>query len=40
MIDRKTFNCGDLAALNALLGHTPRSYESFAKETAEAWRKQ
>ncbi len=27
----------DIAALTALLGHAPRSYRNFARETAEAW---
>jgi uncharacterized protein YbjT (DUF2867 family) len=30
---------GDLATLTALLGHPPRRYEDFAKETALAWQK-
>jgi uncharacterized protein YbjT (DUF2867 family) len=29
----------DLARLTALLGHAPRTFEAFAKETAEAWRR-
>jgi len=31
---------GDLATLTTLLGHAPRSYETFARETALEWRKQ
>jgi uncharacterized protein YbjT (DUF2867 family) len=30
----------DLARLTKLLGHAPRSFEAFAHETADAWRKQ
>jgi uncharacterized protein YbjT (DUF2867 family) len=30
---------GDVAALTALLGHAPRRYEDFAKETALAWQR-
>jgi uncharacterized protein YbjT (DUF2867 family) len=29
---------GDVATLTKLLGHPPRRYENFAKETLEAWR--
>jgi uncharacterized protein YbjT (DUF2867 family) len=29
---------GDLQTLTALLGHAPRSYEDFARETAQKWR--
>jgi hypothetical protein len=29
---------GDIETLTKLLGHPPRRYEDFAKETAEAWR--
>ena len=28
---------GDLETLTKLLGHAPRRYEDFARETAEAW---
>jgi len=28
---------GDLQTLTALLGHPPRSYEAFARETAQKW---
>jgi hypothetical protein len=28
---------GDIKALTELLGHPPRSYEDFARETALAW---
>ncbi len=28
---------GDVESLTALLGHAPRSYEAFAKETAASW---
>ena len=31
---------GDLATLTTLLGHAPRSYEAFARETVLEWRKQ
>ena len=31
---------GDLATLTALLGHAPRRYEDFARETAEKWDKE
>lgn len=31
---------GDLQTLTALLGHSPRSYEDFARETAQTWRSQ
>jgi len=31
---------GDLATLTALLGHAPRSYENFARETVLEWRKE
>jgi hypothetical protein len=27
----------DLETLTALLGHPPRSYEDFARETAQQW---
>jgi uncharacterized protein YbjT (DUF2867 family) len=30
---------GDVAALTKLLGHAPRTYESFAHETASEWQK-
>ena len=30
---------GDLATLTTLLGHAPRSYETFARETALEWKK-
>lgn len=30
---------GDVAALTKLLGHAPRRYEDFARETAVAWQK-
>jgi hypothetical protein len=30
---------GDLKMLTALLGHAPRRYEDFAKETALEWKK-
>jgi len=30
----------DLAALTKLLGHPPRRYEDFARETAQAWQEQ
>jgi uncharacterized protein YbjT (DUF2867 family) len=29
---------GDLETLTALLGHSPRTYEAFARETAAEWR--
>lgn len=29
---------GDIETLTALLGHPPRRYEDFARETADAWR--
>jgi hypothetical protein len=29
---------GDLATLTALLGHVPRHYEDFAKETVLEWK--
>jgi hypothetical protein len=28
---------GDIETLTKLLGHAPRRYEDFAKETVEAW---
>ena len=28
----------DLETLTALLGHAPRSYEAFARETADTWK--
>ena len=28
---------GDLETLTALLGHLPRTYEAFARETAAEW---
>lgn len=31
---------GDLETLTALLGHAPRTYESFARETVVEWKKQ
>jgi uncharacterized protein YbjT (DUF2867 family) len=31
---------GDIEALTELLGHPPRSYEDFARETALAWQKE
>jgi uncharacterized protein YbjT (DUF2867 family) len=31
---------GDIEALTELLGHRPRSYEDFARETALAWQKE
>ena len=31
---------GDLKTLTALLGHPPRRYEDFARETAQAWQKE
>lgn len=31
---------GDIKALTELLGHPPRSYEDFARETALAWQKE
>jgi uncharacterized protein YbjT (DUF2867 family) len=30
---------GDVETLTSLLGHPPRRYEDFAKETADAWQK-
>jgi uncharacterized protein YbjT (DUF2867 family) len=30
---------GDAAALTRLLGHEPRSYEDFARETLDEWQK-
>jgi uncharacterized protein YbjT (DUF2867 family) len=29
---------GDLATLTALLGHAPRTYEAFARESADKWK--
>ena len=29
---------GDVGTLTELLGHTPRRYEDFAKETASLWK--
>jgi uncharacterized protein YbjT (DUF2867 family) len=31
---------GDLEMLTALLGHAPRSYEAFVRETVETWRRE
>ena len=31
---------GDLETLTSLLGHAPRSYEDFARETVLEWRKE
>jgi hypothetical protein len=31
---------GDLETLTALLGHPPRSYEDFARETAQQWQRE
>ena len=31
---------GDLATLTTLLGHAPRRYEDFARETAQKWEKE
>jgi hypothetical protein len=28
----------EIACMTKLLGHSPRSYEDFAAETAEAWK--
>jgi hypothetical protein len=31
---------GDQATLTNLLGHAPRRYEDFARETAEKWKRE
>jgi hypothetical protein len=31
---------GETETLTALLGHAPRRYEDFARETAEKWKKE
>ena len=33
-----TANPGDMETLTTLLGHAPRSYQEFAKETAASWK--
>ena len=35
-----TAEAGDLETLTALIGHPPRRYEDFARETAAKWAKE